>query len=138
MCPRQESNLQLLFRTELLYPFNYEDFKFKSNTKKPILELAFLCVYDKILFMDPESKELLQATFKLAEENNKLLHKVRGVQKRATLWTVARYVLIIGIALGSFYFIEPYLIKIMDLYSSVSGIQQKMDNNSLQNLLKKF
>lgn len=26
VCPRQESNLQLLLRTESLYPFNYEDY----------------------------------------------------------------------------------------------------------------
>ena len=31
-CPRQESNLQLLLRTELLYPFNYGDHVERSET----------------------------------------------------------------------------------------------------------
>ena len=86
--------------------------------------------------MDPEAKQLLQKALALAEENNKLLHKVRGVQKRATLWQGLKYLLIIAIALGSFYYIEPYLNKVMDLYSSVTGMQQKLDNSSIQGLLK--
>ena len=88
--------------------------------------------------MDQESKQLLQNTLVLAEENNKMLHKIRGVQKRGTLWQVLKLIIIIGIALGSFYYIEPYLNKIMDLYNSVSGMQQQINNSPIQDLLKKF
>ena len=88
--------------------------------------------------MDQESKQLLQNTLVLAEENNKMLHKIRGVQKRGTLWQVLKLIVIIGIALGSFYYIEPYLNKIMDLYNSVSGMQQQINNSPIQDLLEKF
>ena len=88
--------------------------------------------------MDPESKQLLQNTLALAEENNKLLHKIRGVQKRETVWRVLKYVVIIAIAFGSFYFLEPYLDKLVGVYDSVMGIQQKVNNSPLQDLLKKF
>ena len=88
--------------------------------------------------MDSESRQLLQNTLALAEENNKMLHKIRGVQKRGTLWQVLKLIVIIGIALGSFYYIEPYLNKIMDLYNSVSGMQQQINNSPIQDLLKKF
>ena len=88
--------------------------------------------------MDPESKQLLQNTLALAEENNKLLHKIRGVQKRETIWNTVKILVIIGIALGSFYYVEPYLNKVMDLYSSVSGVEQKINNSSFQDLLKKL
>jgi len=88
--------------------------------------------------MDQESKQLLQNTLALAEENNKMLHKIRGVQKRGTLWQVLKLIVIIGIALGSFYYIEPYLNKIMDLYNSVSGMQQQINNSPIQDLLEKF
>jgi len=100
--------------------------------------LAFEKSYDKIQFMDQESKQLLQNTLVLAEENNKMLHKIRGVQKRGTLWQVLKLIVIIGIALGSFYYIEPYLNKIIDLYNSVSGMQQQINNSPIQDLLKKF
>ena len=89
-------------------------------------------------FMDPESKQLIQNALALVEENNKLLHKIRGVQKRETLWSVLKFVVIIAIAFGSFYYIEPYLNKVMDLYNSVSGVQQKVNDSSVQDLLKKL
>jgi len=91
-----------------------------------------------MLFMDPESKQLLQNTLALAEENNKMLHKIRGVQKRETLWQVVKIFIIIGIAFGAFYYVEPYLNKVMSLYNSVSGMEQKLNNNPLQDLLKKL
>ena len=100
--------------------------------------MAFEKSYDKIQFMDQQSKQLLQNTLVLAEENNKMLHKIRGVQKRGTLWQVLKLIVIIGIALGSFYYIEPYLNKIIDLYNSVSGMQQQINNSPIQDLLKKF
>ena len=92
--------------------------------------------------MDPESRKLLEATLALAEENNKMLHKIRGIQKRETLWHVLKLLVIIGIAFGSFYYIEPYLNKMMDLYNSISGTQERVqsiqDNPSLKELLKRI
>ncbi len=96
-----------------------------------------------MLFMDPESKELLENTLELAGENNKLLHKIRGVQKRETLWQVLKWAVILGIAFGSFYYLEPYLNKVMDMYNSVTGMEKSIKDvssgsSSLQDLLKKF
>ena len=101
--------------------------------------------------MDLEPKELLQKTLELAEENNKMLHKIRGVQTREFIWRTLKIIIIIGIALGSFYFIEPYLNKIVDVYNSISGIQQDIKNTTdsiknitdtpssmLKDLIKKF
>ena len=88
--------------------------------------------------MDPESKQLLQNTLALAEENNKMLHKIRRVQKRGAFWQILKFIVIIVIALASFYYVEPYLNKIMDVYNSVIGVQQKINNSPLQDLLKKL
>ena len=90
--------------------------------------------------MDPESKKLLEETFALTRDNNKMLHKVRSVQKWATFWQTLKILMIIGIALGAFYFLEPYLNKMVDLYNSISGTAQKLNNtgSSFQDLLKKF
>lgn len=90
--------------------------------------------------MDPESKKLLEETFALTEENNKMLHKVRNVQKWAAFWQTFKILLIIGIAFGSFYFLEPYINKMVNLYNSVYGTTQKVNdqNSSFQDFLKKF
>jgi predicted MFS family arabinose efflux permease len=89
--------------------------------------------------MDPESKKLLEETFELEKENNKMLHKVRSVQKWSTIWSVLKIILIIGVAFGAFYFIEPYANKIVGVYDSVSGTPQKANSSSFfQGLVNKF
>ncbi len=85
--------------------------------------------------MDEESKKVLQNMLELTEENSKMLHKIRGVQKREAVWQTLKILVIVAIAFGSFYYIEPYLNKVMDLYNSVAGIEEKMSNNPLKSLL---
>ena len=90
--------------------------------------------------MDPESKKLLENTFILAQENNKMLRKVRSIQKWGVFWSWLKIILIIGITLGLFYFLQPYINKIKDFYNTISGAGQKLNDNSnsFQDLLKKF
>lgn len=59
--------------------------------------------------MDPEDKKLLEKVYELAEENNEMLRRVRTVQKRQYLFQIIRWVLIIGISIGAFYFLQPYV-----------------------------
>jgi len=87
--------------------------------------------------MDPEIKILVEKTLSLTEENNRMLYKVRRVQKRQYYWNVLKFGLIIGIALGLFYFLEPFLNKILDIFNQITGVEG-FDINSLQDILKKF
>jgi hypothetical protein len=86
--------------------------------------------------MDGESRKLLEETFELTKENNKLLHRVRGVQKWQAFWSIARIVIIAGIALGALYYLEPYIEKLIGIYNQISGVKQTIDSASLQNILK--
>lgn len=90
--------------------------------------------------MDPESKKLLEDTFALAKENNAMLHRVRSIQKWAAFWQTLKVLIVIGIALGAFYFLQPYINKAVDVYHSFSGtVQQVNDNsNAFQEFLKKL
>lgn len=91
--------------------------------------------------MDPESKKLLEDTFQLAQENNQMLRKIRKVQKWGTFWSGFKVLLIVGIALGSFYFLEPYVNNIVNIYHSVYGPAQNVNNNNsspFQDFFKKF
>lgn len=71
--------------------------------------------------MDPESKKLLEETYSLVEENNKMLH----VMKRSMFWarvmSIMYWVLIIGISVGAFYFLQPYVDQLLKTYGSVSN-----------------
>ena len=72
--------------------------------------------------MDPESKKKLDETFDLAKENNQLLHKIRGVQKWQAFWSILKIVIVIGVALGVAYYIEPYFNKAVNVFNQISGI----------------
>lgn len=89
--------------------------------------------------MSPEERELLNRSVTLAEENNHMLHKIRSVQKWATYWSLLKVFLIIGIALGSFYFLEPFINKFIGIWNNVSGSQQQdLNSNPIQDFFKKF
>ncbi len=72
--------------------------------------------------MDAESKKLLEKTYELALENNEMLKKVRGVQKRAFLMSLVKFLIFVGITLGAYYYVEPYLEQFLGIYSNLSGI----------------
>ena len=86
--------------------------------------------------MDLESQKILEETLELTKENNKLLHKIRGFQKWQTFWSALKIVIVVGVALGVAYYVQPYFDKAMGFFSEVSGIKQDIEGISLQDLLK--
>jgi hypothetical protein len=67
--------------------------------------------------MEQDIERKIDQLTRLTEENNKLLKKVRRVQKWAQISSFIRYLVVIGIALGTFYFLKPYYDQVMDLYN---------------------
>ena len=83
--------------------------------------------------MSPEERELLNRSVTLAEDNNRMLHSIKRTMFMARIMSVLYWVLIIGVSVGAFYFIQPYLDQLMDTYS---GAKSNLDN--LGSLLKNF
>jgi hypothetical protein len=94
--------------------------------------------------MTPEERELLNKSVALSEDNNKILHSMRRSMRIAHFMSILYWLFIIGISVGAFYFMQPYINKVMDLYNSVSGMQQQLNSglnsssNSIQDLLNKL
>ncbi|MCE9585079.1 hypothetical protein K8Q94_00440 [Candidatus Nomurabacteria bacterium] len=59
--------------------------------------------------MDPESKKMLEETYAIVSENNKILRKMRSAQRWASIMRYLYWFVIIGLGVGSFYFIQPYV-----------------------------
>ena len=73
--------------------------------------------------MDPESRNLLENTFEYARENNKMLHAIRRSQKWASFMRMLYWLIIIGLSVGAFYFMQPYISSMQGLInSSIEGI----------------
>ena len=75
--------------------------------------------------MDSDSKELLELT----RENNKILRKMRRAQKIASYVRAFYWLVIIGVTVGSFYFLQPYVSQLQKFMQD-SG----MSINQLKNL----
>lgn len=83
--------------------------------------------------MEPEIRSLLEENLRLSKENNELLKKVREFQRWSRITKVLYWFIIIGIALGAFYFIQPYFDGILNIYSG--GVS---DVNIMKNLSQSF
>ena len=71
--------------------------------------------------MDPETKRLLEENLRLSQENNDILHSMRNSMRMARFMSILYWLFIIGSALGAYYFIEPYLGQLKDLYVGANG-----------------
>ena len=66
--------------------------------------------------MDPQLREIKA----LVTENNKILRRMQTAARWARFFNILYWVVIIGIALGSFYYIQPYFKKILDFYNAIN------------------
>ena len=76
--------------------------------------------------MDPESKKLLEDTLAIAQENNQILHELRRSMRFARFMSILYWVLIIGSAVGAFYFVQPVLDELMGAYSGAGDTLKQL------------
>jgi len=72
--------------------------------------------------VDPESKKLLEETFALAQENNRMLQSMRRSMRLSRIMSFLYWAFIIGSAVGAYYFIQPYLEQLMGVYSGAGDM----------------
>ncbi len=78
-----------------------------------------------------EIKEVL----KKQEETLILVEKLWRAEKWRRFLTVTRYVIYVGVILGAFYFLTPYVEKLIGI---VQGIQSAKNPQDLQKLLEQL
>ena len=71
--------------------------------------------------MPPEEKELLEKSVKLAEDNNKILHSMRRSMRLSRIMTFLYWIAIVGSAVGAYYFIQPYVEQLTDVYGGAKN-----------------
>lgn len=63
--------------------------------------------------------EELEKIEELVEENNRLLHKLVTDLRWRRLISLAKWVFIIGLTLGLYYYVQPFINEIRSLYESI-------------------
>jgi hypothetical protein len=74
--------------------------------------------------MNPEEKKLLEDTFALTQENNKMLHSMRSHMRVQRIMSIFYWVFIIGSAVGAYYLIQPYVDQMIGIYGNASDVLQ--------------
>ncbi len=75
--------------------------------------------------MTPEEQRILRETLELSRETNELVKKMY----RGLVWSrvakIVYWVVIIGVAVGAFYFLQPYVDGLRNVYSGITNSQER-------------
>ena len=88
--------------------------------------------------MNPDERRMLEEAVELSRENNKMLKSIRSASRWARVWRIFYWTVIVVITLGSYYYIQPYIKQLKNVYS---GFQSDVDQiksvtTSVQNVIK--
>lgn len=90
--------------------------------------------------MDAEVQALKKEVAEIKElmtENNRMMRLVYRQARFSTVFSIVKWVIIIGVSVGSLYFIQPYLENLTNAYSTVNNFGNAVgQNESLLNQLK--
>jgi hypothetical protein len=78
--------------------------------------------------MTPEERELLTRSIKLSEENNRMLRGIRRNARISSFLRVVYWIIILGTAFGTYYYIQPYISAIMKGYTDMQKGVQNVTN----------
>lgn len=69
--------------------------------------------------MSPEERQILIQTHRMVEENNALLRKMRRAALFGRIFHILYWVVIIGVSVGAYYVVQPYVDQVRGIYSGV-------------------
>ncbi|MFC1720836.1 hypothetical protein ACFL0K_01125 [Patescibacteria group bacterium] len=71
--------------------------------------------------IDPELRRMLDENLELSRENNKLLHKLHRTVLWGRVFRVLYWTVIIGAAMGAYYFVQPMIDGLLQTYQGLLG-----------------
>ena len=76
-----------------------------------------------------EIKEKMDELTEMVKENGRMTKILYRKAKISTAVSIVRWVVIIGVAIGAFVFLQPYLEKLVQTYESISKMSQTFSGN---------
>lgn len=70
------------------------------------------------------NEQELQELFELVKENNKMLKVMRFNHRIQTVTRILQFLFVIGLFGAGYYFLQPYLEKVIELYNQVQTTAQ--------------
>jgi hypothetical protein len=86
--------------------------------------------------MEENERRLLDETVLLARENNRLLRKIVRRERLQAIWATIKLLVIVSLAFGAYYYIQPYILQLIAAYRVLSGSLQGLEQvqSNLQTL----
>lgn len=69
--------------------------------------------------MEKEDRERLKRILELTEKNNKIIRQMHATMRWGRVLKVIYWIVILGIAVGAFYFLQPVLTSVRDTYETL-------------------
>ncbi len=88
--------------------------------------------------MDHEDRRLLRETARLTEENSKILKKLLSAQRWARFFSILRWLVIIGISVGAYYYLAPYIESVTELYGTLLNQSGSSNGSSFRDVIDLF
>jgi uncharacterized membrane protein YraQ (UPF0718 family) len=93
--------------------------------------------------MDPQTQQLLKESLEISKENNQMLKKMVRNQKWTNIYRVVYWGIIIFSSVGAYYFIQPFLGNLFNVYtggvsntSSMNDVFKNLNNKQqMQDLI---
>lgn len=79
----------------------------------------------------------LQEILERQEETQVLVEKLWRAEKWRRFFIIFKYVVYLGVILGSFYFLTPYIERSIDLFQTLKGVEGPQDLQKILDQLKK-
>ena len=71
--------------------------------------------------MDPELNKKLEEIYRITEENNKMIRKMKRALNWSHVFRIIYWLFILGAAFGAYYFVQPYVEQIGGVYDETKG-----------------
>ena len=68
-----------------------------------------------------EIKELLKENVEISKESLKILKGIRRNSRISAFFRIVYWLIIIGVAFGAYYYLQPYIKQLLDLLKQVQG-----------------
>lgn len=113
----------------------------KSRNPNAYCLLVFLQdgpFFDINILVDYDIKAYLDHIKELSEENNKILKSIRRSNRIGGFFRFVYYVVIIGISIGAYVYLQPYLNSVMQMTQEIQNTNSKIQStqNSFENGIK--
>ncbi len=76
--------------------------------------------------MDEYVKELMRKNLEVSQESFKILKKMHRARIWGGVFKTIKWIVIIALSVGSYYYVEPYLNKMIDTVSSMSSSMEQI------------